>query len=165
MIRWRRSQYSNHCKCVLEMLCILPGLSCVPLPLEISFFNYGRGRLILHILLSINWIMLNYQQELPCASMRDPMKFDMRALKLEVGRRIEVFAAVLLTVVESLLSNLTFHEGPPNCNCQEIEAYEGETTSFSSREYLALTSTTESRVAIARISAQDTTPGHALFPF
>lgn len=96
--------------------------------------------------------------ERPCAE-----KLDMRALKLEVGRRIEVFAAVLLTVVESLLSNLTFHEGPPNCNCQEIEAFEGETTSFSSREYLALTSTTESRAAIARISAQDTTHGHAFF--
>lgn len=50
--------------------------------------------------------------ERPCAE-----KLDMRALKLEVGGGMEVFAAALLAVVESLLPNLTFHEGPPNCNC------------------------------------------------
>ena len=41
-------------------------------------------------------------------------KLDIRRLMLEAGEGIEVFARLLLAVVESLLPNLTFQEGPPN---------------------------------------------------
>lgn len=60
--------------------------------------------------------------ERPCAE-----KLDMRALKLEVGEGIAAFAAALLAVVESLLPDLTFHEGPPNCNCAKGEKKKKET--------------------------------------
>ena len=42
-------------------------------------------------------------------------KLDVRLLILERGDGMDVVAAVLLAVVESLLPNSTFHEGPPNC--------------------------------------------------
>lgn len=45
----------------------------------------------------------------------------MRLLILEVGGEMEVLAALLLAVVESLLPKRNFHEGPPNCESNANE--------------------------------------------
>lgn len=48
-------------------------------------------------------------KESPCAE-----KLVVRALRLEVGGGIEVFAAALLAVRESLLPSPTVQQGPPS---------------------------------------------------
>jgi hypothetical protein len=53
--------------------------------------------------------------ESPCTA-----KLDTRAVKLEVGEGINVLAAVMLAVRESLLPSPTFQEGPPNCKRKHV---------------------------------------------
>jgi hypothetical protein len=50
-----------------------------------------------------------FLNESPCTA-----KLETRALRLKVGEGINVLAAVLLAVSESLLPSPTFQEGPPN---------------------------------------------------
>eukprot|EP00268_Persea_americana_P064092 TRINITY_DN8396_c0_g1_i1.p2 TRINITY_DN8396_c0_g1~~TRINITY_DN8396_c0_g1_i1.p2 ORF type:complete len:177 (+),score=22.35 TRINITY_DN8396_c0_g1_i1:670-1200(+) len=63
------------------------------------------------------------------------LKLEISLLRLEVGAGMLVFAADRLAVLASLLPNFTFQVGPPRV-------------------------TTESREAIAKMSAHETTPGH-----
>jgi len=94
--------------------------------------------------------------ERPCAA-----NLEMRFWRLEVGGGMLLLAKVLLAVLESLLPSFTVQFGPPSCTSEHWykSRAQSQATGLNSGE-VALTMTTESLAAMAKISAQDTTPGH-----
>jgi hypothetical protein len=101
------------------------------------------------------------------------LKLEMSWFRLEVGRGMLLLAAAWLAVLASLLPSFTFQLGPPSCNhnkpkkigkgkkkCQYLKILHAILRKLKLEEHKNLTVTTESRAAIANISAHETTPGH-----
>lgn len=84
----------------------------------IQFRESHLARLLMSIKhCCIDWLKSNGLPERVTKSFTERFcaeKLDMRALRLKRGAGIKAFAASLLALVESLLPNLTFHEGPPS---------------------------------------------------
>lgn len=84
------------------------------------------------------------------------LNVEIRTERLEFGEGSNpLLASEKLAIFESLRPSLTFQNGPPSCIIITII-----NTNSTRQDLKEHTNATESRAAIVKISAHDTTPGH-----